>query len=1096
MPGKSEVKDSVLTENTAQGVFKYLSDMESNRARMRTRWIWELLQNARDASAGASTSLIASIQVGQEDLTFLHNGRGFKEREIAHLIFHGSTKVEDDSAFGKFGSGFLTTHLLSPVVNVSGQLDDGQWFDFQLERKPGSVDSLREFMGKAWDDFVPSSDPLAEEIPKNFTTRFVYPIGSETSDAVEEGIATLKQCAPYVVVFNQEFSSIILESPDETMSFEATNRSSLKQDGLHQVTVVEDENGNQQERRFLLAQGNIASVAIPIKSMADGVGCLPISDTPRLFLGFPLVGTENFGFPAIINSSSFTPTENRDGVYLGQSHDDANIQNQAVIEEACELLVRLLRFAAASAWRNAHRLAEIPVVHEQGWLNTTWLRECLKNQLIEEVRTTPSVVNETGEAIPPVESELPFAETPEGVEALWSLLVEWNENSDIWPKGNEAAGWCNAVRSWVRSLDCEASSFDEAMDGQKLASIVDNVSHDAKADHRTHRISLLDRELKPNISAIDWINRLTGFLLDNGLRDVLSEYRVVASQRSFLRTLQNLHRDQGIDEELKDIAELLEWQIKAEIRDTRLTSLADEAGAGDWDNVYVVGELIKRLRERAESNPDAKFGEASVSLFAWIVEQENWNLLLDFPTFAADDDDDNHRVIKLKRNPDGESLPLAPTPSWEEDLRPFLEIFPKRNTLANAFFDAAPGSDIWQALVDEGFLRRDVVITKNKHLSTFLPDEPMTEEDHETSEHVTVTDLAFITRDEIGIMARVRSSQRLARIFWRFLTEWLVVNDSKGLEINEATCDCEQSHRFYPAEWLVPLVKNSWVPVGGDKREKATAQSLANLLRDSEWEPSSLNQNSAAVKLLEVMNVSRFELTRELVSENNENRLALENAFIGMLETAGGNVTHIDYARQYLEDLKGDEDLPTVLEQRRERRRIVHENQNLGKHIEDLVKESLEVEGFTVQRTGIGSDFEIEYNDITRLELTRANQTWLVEVKATRDNRVRMTDTQARTAVREGNRFLLCVVPVEGATADQDLDDVRDNMRFVASIGPRVDKLCDDLDQLKDLREDITADGSSDIQLEVDSGVARVRVASSVWQDDGFPLADLPTRLK
>ena len=75
--------------------------------------------------------------------------------------------------------------------------------------------------------------------------------------------------------------------------------------------------------------------------------CLPIVDIPRLFLGFPLVGTENFSFPAVINSFQFTATEHRDGVFLWQAEDTANVanqENQAVIEEACGLLAQMLRF--------------------------------------------------------------------------------------------------------------------------------------------------------------------------------------------------------------------------------------------------------------------------------------------------------------------------------------------------------------------------------------------------------------------------------------------------------------------------------------------------------------------------------------------------------------------------------------------------------------------------------------------------------------------------------------------------------------------------------------------------------------------------------
>ena len=57
-----------------------------------------------------------------------------------------------------------------------------------------------------------------------------------------------------------------------------------------------------------------------------------------------------------------------------------------------------------------------------------------------------------------------------------------------------------------------------------------------------------------------------------------------------------------------------------------------------------------------------------------------------------------------------------------------------------------------------------------------------------------------------------------------------------------------------------------------------------------------------------------------------------------------------------------------------------------------LVKEGLEGQGFTVKRTGIGSDFEIEYDFIEKneeigIELSRDDRTWLVEVKATREQR-------------------------------------------------------------------------------------------------------------
>ena len=111
MIDKDAIKNRVLTENTAQGILNHLQELESNRARMQRRWIWELLQNARDASVDDDTHLVASIEVGDGEVVFQHNGRGFTTDEVAHLIYHGSTKIEDENAIGRYGSGITDPSL-------------------------------------------------------------------------------------------------------------------------------------------------------------------------------------------------------------------------------------------------------------------------------------------------------------------------------------------------------------------------------------------------------------------------------------------------------------------------------------------------------------------------------------------------------------------------------------------------------------------------------------------------------------------------------------------------------------------------------------------------------------------------------------------------------------------------------------------------------------------------------------------------------------------------------------------------------------------------------------------------------------------------
>ena len=585
------------------------------------------------------------------------------------------------------------------------------------------------------------------------------------------------------------------------------------------------------------------------------------------------------------------------------------------------------------------------------------------------------------------------------------------------------------------------------------------------------------------------------FLSSNELSEVSRECRIVPSQEGFLRFSNNLHRDVGISAALKDIAEQLDWRIRRELRHSQITSLAEDSGSGDWDNEYVAGELIKRLRERADKNSDDDFGKASVALFAWLVQQERWDALRGFPAFSRRYARNRPKeVAYLPGNEQDRSRLLAPVNAWPADLRPFADLFPPNRILADAFFDELSNSESWQALVEQNLVNTGVVTSGAVNFNKFYPDYPLPETTvHQTVNPVPVTDIWSRTE----VIERVRDSQERARLFWRFITEWLVPRELQSLEIEEAACECDEKHRYFPAAWVEPLRESNWIRLTNDRRDHANAKSLAHLLSSSqEWDPNSLTEDSTFSKLLNAIGVSRLGLIQEFVAKDDDSRTALDNAFIGILAAAGNNLGHLDYARQYMTDLRDDQDLPQVLAERKERRRQVHNNQRLGKQVEDLVERSLKGEGFTVHQTGVGSDLAIEFNEVTRLELAKSNRTWLVEVKATRNKEVRMTDTQAKTAVDSGTGFLLCVVPVEGESGDLELDAIRNGMRFVENIGPRVTRLCDDLDGLESLRDDITSGETEGVRLEVISGGARVRVASSVWEQDGFPLDELPDRLE
>ena len=1092
-----QIRTEVLTENTAQAVLKHLNALESNRLGMQSRWIWELLQNARDSAANSKQELVTSICRDEEGLTFRHNGASFRTPEIAHLIYHGSTKVEDPETIGKYGSGFLTTHLLSPAIEVSGQIDNGAEFRFCINRKLGTVQELKDSMDSAWDDF--KSGSVNARLPDGFSTQFRYPVDQNMDPAmgaVKDGLAALKRCAPLVVAFNQEFLRIEVSVFGEITIFETSETVDLGVDGLRLVTVHETEGDTRRDHTYVVAQGGSTEVAVPIDASDNEQTCLPVGEIPRLFLGFPLIGTERFSFPGVINSQLFTPTENRDGLWLGQGDDDANRGNQEVFEEACSLLVQIMLHTTSSRTRNGYLLAQIPPIVEQYWLNAEWLRDCLAQRFVSEVRRASVMISECGQQCPQ-ESVLPFAEDGSKVVELWGLTREVTDLRSKLPLICEASGWSDAVGSWAEISETDVTQFGEVIDGAGVTSFLEKWIEATRENHTAIRV--VQDMLENGDNSVVWLDKLYRFLKTNGFEDLIRTKAIILNQNGNFGTLSGLHRDQGIDEELKEIGDRLGWPLKDSLRDIRFSSLENEPGAGSMGNDAVVIELKSRLLRRGDENPDEKFAYASKTLFRWIVNNESWEALRGFPVFAKTEESGAYEVIGLEPGVDNSVRPIAPVASWQEDLRQFSEIFPRRHIVSDSFFDAAPDIAVWQRLNQFGFLRSNVIITSSDDFChDFLPDEPLTEDAHRSNEPVIMTDVAFMTRDNVGIMARVRQNTRLAKLFWRFLTEWLIVHDRRGLEIEKTSCTCGDynEHHYYVARWLTPLVRNIWVPVGNRRSDRATPRSLAGLCDSSSAGTNSFSDGPEIRQLLDAMRIRVSEFVLETVGSDDPKVVAaLEDKVSDMLLRANGSVDQMSHALDYLGDLEDDEELPNVLAERRKRRQLVHENQMLGDVVEKLVKENFERDGFTVERTGIGSDFEIEFNDVLKLKLQKSGSTWLVEVKATRDSKVRMTPKQAETAVENGERFLLCIVPVHDETEGLVAEEVRSNMRFVTEVGSRVDRLCDNLDGFRDIRDDITSDGETGFQLEVEAGSARISVSDAVWEREGVRLEELVTRL-
>ena len=1102
------------SDNAAHYVYYEIENLcNSKRPEdVRKRWIWELLQNAHDARG--VDGIIAEVRYNPKEgkLVFLHNGRGFKADEIAHLIKSGTTKDEEDQeTYGKFGRGFLTTHLLSPTVKIAGQLDNGSWFDFTLERDNKSKPVLVKSLEKSLKAFKCNRSDNKPAIPDGFTTQFIFPIhGPDAEKAVTAGIDLLEQCAPYVLIFNREFFNINIKKPDKTRCFKLNDVSQLGASDIHQVTVVE----NDAKMEYLLAENEQqkTSVAVRMKSSTGKPVCLPMEDIPKLFSAFPLVGTNSLSFPATINGPNFLLPPDRDGVQFDK--------NREIIEEACNLLINLIEHAALESWNQVHQWAEVPCTQSlSGQMGAGW-EMCIKN-LIKRIRQTPAVLTQSGKPKTPEESMLPGPEMRKNVEPLWDLLKDCQEYHEKLPRRDEATGWYDTIKSWEYE--------HEAINGRQLASDIQDCSC----------LKVLQNTLQEEVRAVEWLDRFYDFLKKDELfNNMTPVYSFVPNQVGEFQKLSSLYRDNCIDEELKDISEILGENIREDLRYTLLTSLEDVDGAGSWDNGDIIGDLTDNLEENANENLHSYEGfmDASVRLFAWIVRNEQYVRLPGFTVFAEESNTEKPTIIRLPHpepddDPDME-LPLAPIRVWNNDLQNYSELFPQRFIIHNTFYDAVPEKDIWQMLDEKKIVRKNVIIRYPDKVSfeEFQPHDPLTKEvEHESEEEITVSDIAFLTKKDIGVIDKVRKTPTLSYKFWCFLTEWLVVHDSKGLEIIEdVPCTCEDAHRCYPALWLRPVVDRKWISLEKDETAYLEAATLASLLRDSKGDLRTLIRNDHIVKLLEALGISSLDFIRETLIDKNDHE-AVDNAMIEIVRKSDGNVTHLNGAIKYVEAVSGNENLSEHVEnlleatedelnqrrmiiqhiqednklflqefeKSRDRTRIISKNRSVGKQVEEFVgqvlTEKFPQKKFNVKPDYIGADFEI-----VELEVTQGAQKLWIEVKSTRNKsnsqEVKMSSEQAKKAVKKNANFLLCVVPIpEGV--EIDLETVKENMRFIANIGDRVSQLYGDIDFLEAVREyiteDLTAETIADVRLTVDSGEIGVLIKNSVWEKNGFPLDEL-----
>lgn len=450
----------------AEKIKSRLNDLSKSSSSNQGRWIWELIQNAKDSVANENESVDIIIEIKTDSLKFMHNGAPFTELDVRGLINQISSKELDPGKVrrksGRFGTGFLTTHLLSKKIDIAGVVktdENKQYsFDFTLDRDSQDVIVLAEKVEESWKRFQETTKEISiSELGNHRYTSFTYKdLGTDELAKVEESFESFDEMLPYVLLFVNEINSVQVKDLRKKL---ISTYSRCDENIDNNIFCIKIEGKEEPEYIYLLyeQEGNL-TVATRLYKNEGRFTISDIQNFPKLFCDFPLIGSDSFTFPTIVNSPDFTPLTEREGIWLSDSLDSDVIKNKSLIEDSLNLYQKLLNYISQEKFQSAYNVVntEVPAIDKKQF-DSKWYTENIQKSLQEIINGSKIVECEGGVQDYKELKDVCFSlkdQTREEREEYWKYckdlnvsnvpikedLHKWSEN--VWPKTRK----CNINR--------------------------------------------------------------------------------------------------------------------------------------------------------------------------------------------------------------------------------------------------------------------------------------------------------------------------------------------------------------------------------------------------------------------------------------------------------------------------------------------------------------------------------------------------------------------------------------------------------------------------------------------------------------------------
>ena len=1053
------------------------------------RWPFELLQNALDFGPRAGSSSVAiRLSWEQTKVAFEHDGIPFTSSDLTALLSGGSNKdFESEETTGRFGTGFLVTHVLAERTSLKGLLNTpngSESFDLLLDRG-GDEEAILQNMA-ACREAIRSASPVSD-LDGVESARFEYHI--DDVNPLTLGIASLRSALPYLYATRQVLGRAELRNGEDDREVWIPTQMTAQAlaDGyVEERSLQIHQNGTDWPEirvlRFMTSEQGLASALVLVERTPEGWKVVsPEPNACRVYREYPLSGS-GFLPTNFVLDGKFEPDQERSRLLMGD-------EDKSLLEEAFAAAGVAVKYAFANKWKDAHLLAkaheptrgfDTANVAEKEWWHgefASFARRVAELPIVEcSSRMLPAIAEDGPYAdfiVPRLLTESSDNETT--VERMWPLIEAATEL--LPPREELAVAWSDIANGW-HSLGLPISRISV----KDLPKWVRGESDKLEA-------------LKVDGDAKQWVTHfldVTGecWKKRSGV-DPTVLYGMLPDQNQRLRSPSDLNRESSIPDSLKDICADIGLDIRSQLLLGGFGGVAAQVGMPHLHYVLenalpnimseedVIQKAVESLTnslhedERCEDTPtEVQQGTARLLSYLWEAKPDQArSTARQIPLITH-----GKRAVRWSRT----RMMMAPIRRWHQAAQPFAIAYPPDRILAEMYAGSSSEDlpDCVTALVTWGIAIADPIYAD---IPSELTPRRLAELSSTDTNGVTVPnndeEFSQIALLQPEVLNRCREGIEEARALLGLVLCHVAPHDPAWRIERIVTASRSGQLTDVPvagALWLADLRIRPWVPIPDEDGKPmpmlANAKTLGELL-----DPAWLERNDAAIRLLsEWFEFDQLELRLLGIEPDSERREELRNGLARLVESGGA-------------DPELYSSLAEEVEARKRQRRHIEHFRRMGVGVQEAIKSARETYKLDLELVDHGFDYKITVptdNVIDDLSRRFTIGPYLLEVKATTTGQARLTPLQAETASKEPDNYVLCIVDLR-SFEDEDLASewsasiVEPLAKIVPDIGSRVEGTYSLVEDAKS--RPIAVRNESALRYEVPSEVWEAGISIAEW---------------